>query len=422
MPHEFLPFDAFDPILWRMLTAERARQEGELSLIASENYASPRVLQAQGSCFSNKYAEGYPGKRYYGGCEIADQVESLAISRAKELFGASFANVQPHSGSSANMATYLALARSGDTILGMDLACGGHLTHGARVSHSGQLFHAVTYGVRQDDELLDYDALRATACTVRPKIIIAGFSAYSRHVDWARFRSIADEVGAYLVADMAHVAGLVAAGLYPSPMPHAHVVTSTTHKTLRGARGGLILTNDEHLAKCINSSVFPGGQGGPLVHVIAAKAVTFLEAATAEFVSYQRQVLRNACAMARVFQERGHRVVTGGTDNHMFLVDLRTAATNGGLAAETALGAARITVNKNAIPFDDTPPTRPGGIRIGTPAMATRGLAEDHAALLASRICDILEAPQDTAMLAGINEEIHALLREHPIYPDSVAL
>ena len=419
MPHESPSFESFDPILWRMLTDEHARQEGELSLIASENYASPLVLQAQGSCFTNKYAEGYPGKRYYGGCEMVDQVESLAISRARELFGASFANVQPHSGSSANMAAYLALARHGDTILGMDLACGGHLTHGARVSHSGQLFHAVTYGVRQDDELLDYDALHVMAREVRPKIIIAGFSAYARYVDWARFRAIADEVEAYLVADMAHVAGLVAAGLYPNPMPHAHVVTTTTHKTLRGARGGLILTNDEQLAKRINSSVFPGGQGGPLVHVVAAKAVTFLEAATPEFAAYQRQVLLNADTMARVFQERGHRVVTGGTDNHMFLVDLR--ATNvTGLAAETALGSARITVNKNAVPFDSNPPTRPSGIRIGTPAMTTRGLVAEHAAMVASRMCDILEAPQDAGRLSRINEEMSALLREHPIYPDAV--
>jgi glycine hydroxymethyltransferase len=422
MPHESLSFESFDPILWRMLTDEHARQEGELSLIASENYASPRVLQAQGSCFTNKYAEGYPGRRYYGGCEVADQVESLAISRARELFGASFANVQPHSGSQANMATYLALARPGDTILGMDLACGGHLTHGARVSHSGQLFHAVTYGVRQDDELLDYDTLHAMALEVRPKIIIAGFSAYARHVDWARFRAIANEVEAYLVADMAHVAGLVAAGVYPSPMPHAHVVTTTTHKTLRGARGGLILTNDEQLAKRINSSVFPGGQGGPLVHVVAAKAMTFLEAAMPEFVSYQRQVLHNASAMARVFQERGHRVVSGGTDNHMFLVDVRESVAGGGLAAETALGAARITVNKNAIPFDTNPPSRPGGIRIGTPAMTTRGLNEEQAAFVASRMCDVLETPQDAVLLARINEEMHVLLREHPIYPGGMVL
>jgi glycine hydroxymethyltransferase len=408
--------EGFDPELHAALEGERGRQEDHIELIASENYASPRVLEAQGSVLTNKYAEGYPGKRYYGGCEYVDVAETLAIERAKKLFGAAYANVQPHSGSQANAAVYLALAQPGDALLGMSLDHGGHLTHGAKVNFSGKLFNAVQYGVRADSGEIDYDQVAALAESHRPKLLIAGFSAYSRIVDWARFRAIADRVGAFLVVDMAHVAGLVAAGIYPSPLPFADVVTSTTHKTLRGPRGGLILARDNPaIAKKLNSLVFPGTQGGPLMHVIAAKAVAFLEALQPEFVDYQRQVVANARAMSARLVERGYRIVSGGTDNHLFLVDLSDQHVTG-KDADAALGRAHITVNKNAIPNDPRPPAITSGLRIGTPASTTRGFKEPEVIRVADFIADVLDAGGSDAAIARVREDVLALCRRFPVY------
>jgi glycine hydroxymethyltransferase len=408
--------DGFDPELHAALEGERRRQEDHIELIASENYASPRVLEAQGSVLTNKYAEGYPGKRYYGGCEFVDVAETLAIERAKRLFGADYANVQPHSGSQANAAVYLALAKPGDAILGMSLDHGGHLTHGAKVNFSGKLFNAAQYGVRADSGEIDYEQVEALAQSHRPKLLIAGFSAYSRIVDWARFRQIADRVGAYLIVDMAHVAGLVAAGVYPSPVPYADVVTSTTHKTLRGPRGGLILAraNDE-ITKKLNSLVFPGIQGGPLMHVIAAKAVSFLEALQPEFADYQRQVVANARAMCARLGERGYRIVSGGTDNHLFLVDLSDKSMTG-KDADAALGRANITVNKNAVPNDPRPPAITSGLRIGTPASTTRGFRQREIVQVADFVADVLDAGGSDAAIARTREAVVALCARFPVY------
>jgi len=406
----------FDPELYEAMRLERQRQEAHIELIASENYASPRVLEAQGSVLTNKYAEGYPGKRYYGGCEHVDVVESLAIVRAKQLFGADYANVQPHSGSQANAAVYLALLEPGDTILGMSLAHGGHLTHGAKVSFSGKLYNAVQYGVDTDTGLIDYDEVERLAVDHQPRMIVAGFSAYSRVLDFARFRRIADRVGAYLFVDMAHVAGLVAAGLYPNPVPLADVVTTTTHKTLRGPRGGLILARaNEALEKKLNSMVFPGTQGGPLMHVIAAKAVAFKEALGAEFVEYQKQTLANARAMVTVFIERGYDVVSGGTDDHLFLVSLVAKAMTG-KDADAALGRAHITVNKNAVPDDPQSPFVTSGIRIGTPAITTRGFMQADAALTATLICDVLDNLGDTQIEDRVRSQVAQLCSRFPVY------
>ncbi|HWQ13093.1 MAG TPA: serine hydroxymethyltransferase, partial [Roseiflexaceae bacterium] len=396
------------------MQAEERRQEDHLELIASENYASPRVLAAQGSVLTNKYAEGYPGKRYYGGCEHVDVVERLAIERAKRLFGADWANVQPHSGSQANAAVYLALCAPGDTVLGMSLAHGGHLTHGAKVNFSGKLFNAVQYGVDGEGRL-DYDALERLALEHRPKLIVAGFSAYSRALDFARFRAIADRVGAYLFVDMAHVAGLVAAGLYPNPVPYADVVTTTTHKTLRGPRGGLILGRAHaELEKKVNAMVFPGTQGGPLMHVIAAKAVAFAEALTPEFRAYQEQVVKNARVMAEVFEARGYKVVSGGTDDHLLLVDLSAQGLTG-KAADAALGRAHITVNKNAVPNDPQPPMVTSGIRVGTPAITTRGFREPEVRALTHWICDVLDRIDDEAVSARVRAQVQALCDRFPV-------
>jgi glycine hydroxymethyltransferase len=408
--------EGFDPELAASMRAERERQEHHIELIASENYASPRVLEAQGSVLTNKYAEGYPGKRYYGGCEFVDVAERLAIERAKKLFGADYANVQPHSGSQANAAVYLALLKPGDTILGMSLDHGGHLTHGAKVNFSGKLFNAVQYGIRADNGEIDYDALEKQALECKPKMIIAGFSAYSRTLDFPRFRAIADLVGAYLMVDMAHVAGLVAAGCYPNPIPYADVVTTTTHKTLRGPRGGLILAraNDE-LTKKFNSLVFPGTQGGPLMHVIAAKAVAFLEALQPEFKDYQRQVVVNAKAMANRMIERGYRIVSGGTDNHLFLIDLSNKNITG-KDADAALGRANITVNKNSVPNDPRPPMVTSGLRIGTPASTTRGFKEAEVRQVADWIADVLDAEGAEATIERVRGEVVALCKRFPVY------
>ncbi len=408
--------DEFDPDLGAALEHERQRQEQHIELIASENYVSVRVLEAQGSVLTNKYAEGYPGKRYYGGCEYVDQVETLAIERAKQLFGADYANVQPHSGSQANAAVYLALLSPGDTILGMSLAHGGHLTHGAKVSFSGKVFNAVQYGVDAQTGLIDYHELERLALEHRPRMIVAGFSAYSRVLDFARFRAIADRVGAWLFVDMAHVAGLVAAGLYPNPIAFADVVTSTTHKTLRGPRGGVILAraNDE-LEKKLNAMVFPGTQGGPLMHVIAAKAVAFKEALEPDFARYQLQTLANAKTMAAVLQQRGYEIVSGGTDDHLFLVSLVGKGITG-KQADAALGAAHITVNKNAVPNDPQSPFVTSGIRIGSPAITTRGFRETESALTAALVCDVLDAPDDQAVLARVRDRVATLCRRFPVY------
>jgi glycine hydroxymethyltransferase len=416
MYSESMTIDRFDPDLSAAMTAERVRQEEHIELIASENYASPRVLAAQGSVLTNKYAEGYPGKRYYGGCEFVDIVEQLAIDRVKRLFGADYANVQPHSGSQANAAAYMALINPGDTILGMSLDHGGHLTHGAKVNFSGKLYRPVQYGIRPDDGRIDYDQLEQIALAEKPRMIIAGFSAYSRTLDFARFRRIADLVGAYLVVDMAHVAGLVATGLYPNPVPFADVVTSTTHKTLRGPRGGLILAraNDE-ITRRLNSMVFPGTQGGPLMHVIAAKAVAFQEALQPEFRDYQVQVLANARAMAAAFQRRGYRVVSGGTDNHLFLLDL-SDKTMTGKDADAALGKAHITVNKNAVPNDPRPPTITSGLRLGTPASTTRGFREADIAQVAGWIMDIIDANGDIAVVDQVRGAVAELCQRYPVY------
>jgi glycine hydroxymethyltransferase len=408
--------EGFDPELAASMRAERERQEHHIELIASENYASPRVLEAQGSVLTNKYAEGYPGKRYYGGCEFVDVAERLAIERAKKLFGADYANVQPHSGSQANAAVYLALLKPGDTILGMSLDHGGHLTHGAKVNFSGKLFNAVQYGIRADNGEIDYDALEKQALECKPRMIIAGFSAYSRTLDFPRFRAIADQVGAYLMVDMAHVAGLVAAGCYPNPIPYADVVTTTTHKTLRGPRGGLILAraNDE-LTKKFNSLVFPGTQGGPLMHVIAAKAVAFLEALQPEFKDYQRQVVLNAKAMANRMIDRGYRIVSGGTDNHLFLIDLSNKNITG-KDADAALGRANITVNKNSVPNDPRPPMVTSGLRIGTPASTTRGFKEAEVRQVADWIADVLDAEGAEATIDRVRGEVVALCKRFPVY------
>jgi len=392
----------FDDELWNAMQKEEKRQEAHIELIASENYTSPRVMEAQGSVLTNKYAEGYPGKRYYGGCEYVDIAEQLAIDRAKELFGAAYANVQPHSGSQANSAVFMALLNPGDTVLGMSLAHGGHLTHGASVNFSGKIYTAVQYGLNPETGLIDYDELEALAVEHKPRMIIAGFSAYSQELDFARFRAIADKVGAYLFVDMAHVAGLVAAGVYPDPVPHAHVVTTTTHKTLRGPRGGLILAcADEDLQKKLNSAVFPGGQGGPLMHVIAAKAICFKEAMSDEFRAYQAQVVRNAEIMADVFIERGFDVVSGGTRNHLFLVSLIKQDITG-KDADAALGRAHITVNKNAVPNDPRSPFVTSGLRVGTPAVTTRGFGEQECRDLAGWMCDILDNLEDEAVIRRV--------------------
>ncbi|MGQ0384584.1 MAG: serine hydroxymethyltransferase [Gammaproteobacteria bacterium] len=411
-----MSIQTFDPALGSAIAAERRRQEEHLELIASENYASPRVLEAQGSVLTNKYAEGYPGKRYYGGCENVDVAEQLAIDRAKQLFGAAYANVQPHSGSQANAAVYLALLAPGDTLLGMSLDHGGHLTHGAKVNFSGKLFNAVQYGLDAATGEIDYAAVERLAHEHRPRMILAGFSAYSRVVDWRRFRSIADAVGASFVVDMAHVAGLVAAGAYPNPVPVADVVTTTTHKTLRGPRGGLILARDNpELHKKLNSLIFPGTQGGPLMHVIAAKAVALLEALQPEFRDYQRQVIANARAMAASLQGRSYRIVSGGTDNHLFLLDL-IGRPYTGKDADAALGRAHITVNKNAVPNDPRPPFVTSGLRIGTPAITTRGFGEAEARQVGGWIADVLDAMGDESAIMRVRGQVLDICGRHPVY------
>ncbi len=418
----------FDPDLAKAIADETRRQEDHVELIASENYASPRVMEAQGSQLTNKYAEGYPGKRYYGGCEYVDVAERLAIERCKQLFGEGstegmYANVQPHSGSQANQAVYFALLQAGDTILGMSLAHGGHLTHGAKVNFSGKLFNAVQYGVNEQG-LIDYDEVERLALEHKPKMVVAGFSAYSQIVDWARFRAIADKVGAYLFVDMAHVAGLIAAGVYPSPVPHAHVVTSTTHKTLRGPRGGIIVASRagmgdaaEEIEKKLQSIVFPGIQGGPLMHVIAAKAVAFKEALEPSFKDYQVQVIKNAQAMAKTIINRGYKIVSGGTENHLMLVDMIGKDVSG-KAAEEALGKAHITVNKNAVPNDPRKPFVTSGLRIGTPAITTRGYREADCVALAEWICDVLDNPDDEAVIASVRGNVTLQCRQFPVYAD----
>ena len=406
----------YDDVLAQAIESERQRQEDHVELIASENYASPRVLEAQGSVLTNKYAEGYPGKRYYGGCEFVDIAEKLAIDRAKALFGADYANVQPHSGSQANQAVFLALLQPGDTILGMSLAHGGHLTHGAKVNISGKLFNAIQYGVDENGHI-NYDEVERLALEHKPKMLIGGFSAYSQVVDWARMRQIADAVGAIFFVDMAHVAGLVAAGVYPSPLPHAHVCTSTTHKTLRGPRGGIIVASNtsEELAKKLQSIVFPGIQGGPLMHVIAAKAVAFKEALDPSFKDYQAQVVKNAKAMAKAIMARGYKVVSGGTENHLMLIDLIGRDITG-KDAEAALGKAHITVNKNAVPGDPRSPFVTSGLRIGTPAVTTRGYLEADCVALANWICDVLDAPADDRVLEGVRGNVTEQCRRFPVY------
>ncbi|MCB1709079.1 MAG: serine hydroxymethyltransferase [Halioglobus sp.] len=416
-----MSIEGFDDEIFSAIAEEERRQEEHIELIASENYASPRVLAAQGSSLTNKYAEGYPGKRYYGGCEYVDKAETLAIERAKALFGAAYANVQPHSGSQANAAVFLALCAPGDTVLGMSLADGGHLTHGASVNFSGRIYHAVQYGLNSVTGEVDYEQVEALALEHKPKLIIAGFSAYSRVMDWARFRAIADRVGAYLMIDMAHVAGLVAAGVYPNPVPFADVVTSTTHKTLRGPRGGLILARaNEELEKKFNSAVFPGGQGGPLMHVIAAKAVSFKEAASPEFVSYQKQVVANARAMAATFIARGYKIVSGGTDNHLMLVDL-IGKDYTGKDADAALGEAYITVNKNSVPNDPRSPFVTSGLRVGTPAITTRGFGEAETVELTGWICDVLESLENGSsarVIAAVKAKVLEICARFPVYRD----
>lgn len=409
----------FDAELWTAMQQEVQRQEDHIELIASENYTSPLVMEAQGSQLTNKYAEGYPGKRYYGGCEFVDIAEQMAIDRACELFGATYANVQPHSGSQANSAVFLALVKPGDTVLGMSLAEGGHLTHGAKPNFSGKLYNAVQYGLNAETGEIDYAEVERLAIEHQPKMIIAGFSAYSKLIDWAKFREIADQVGAYLFVDMAHVAGLVAAGVYPNPLPHAHVVTTTTHKTLRGPRGGLILSacGDEDIYKKLNSAVFPGGQGGPLMHVIAAKAICFKEAMSPEFKTYQQQVVKNAQAMATVMMDRGYDVVSNGTEDHLFLLSLISKGLTG-KDADAALGAAHITVNKNAVPKDPQSPFVTSGLRIGTPAVTTRGFKEVECRELAGWICDILDDINNTQIQEEVKTKVSALCARFPVYQD----
>ena len=408
----------FDADLWQALQQENQRQEQHIELIASENYTSPAVMEAQGSKMTNKYAEGYPSKRYYGGCEYVDVAEELAIERLKSLYGAGFANVQPHSGSQANNAVFLALIKGGDTVLGMSLADGGHLTHGAKPNFSGKLYNAVQYGLNPDTGLIDYDQVEALALEHKPAMIIAGFSAYSGITDWARFREIADKVDAYLLVDMAHVSGLVAAGVYPSPVPHAHVITSTTHKTLRGPRGGFVLTNDEAIAKKVNSAVFPGSQGGPLCHVIAAKAVAFKEAASEEFVDYQKQVVANAKAMANTFMERGINIISNGTENHLMLVSL-IGKDYTGADADSAMGEAFITVNKNAVPNDPRSPFVTSGLRVGTPAITTRGFGIEETVQLTHWMCDILDALENGTserVIAEVKAKVLDICQRYPVY------
>lgn len=406
----------YDDELWAAIEAENKRQEEHIELIASENYTSPRVMEAQGSQLTNKYAEGYPSRRYYGGCEYVDIAESLAIDRAKELFAADYANVQPHSGSQANAAVYFALVQPGDTILGMSLAHGGHLTHGAKPNFSGKIYNAVQYGLNEETGEIDYEQVEALAKEHRPKMIVAGFSAYSRVIDWKRFRDIADSVGAYLFVDMAHVAGLIAAGVYPSPLPFADVVTTTTHKTLRGPRGGLIVCkSNPELEKKFNSIVFPGIQGGPLMHVIAAKAVAFKEALEPEFRTYQQQVVKNAQAMADVFLQRGFDVVSGGTDDHLFLVSFIKQGLTG-KAADAALGSANITVNMNAVPNDPQSPFVTSGIRVGTPAITTRGLGEAESRELAGWMCDVLDDLDNQQTIEAVKGKVLDLCQRFPVY------
>jgi len=407
---------AFDPELWRAIELESQRQEDHIELIASENYVSPCVLQAQGSILTNKYAEGYPNKRYYGGCEFVDMAEELAIARAKELFKADYVNVQPHSGSQANAAVLMALLNPGDLILGLALPHGGHLTHGSTVNFSGKLYQSIQYGLNETTGLIDYDAMEEQALLHRPKLIIAGFSAYSQHVDWARFRAVADKIGAYLMADMAHVAGLVAVGLSPSPIPYADVVTTTTHKTLRGPRGGMILAKaNEIIEKKLNSAVFPGTQGGPLMHVIAAKAVAFLEALQPAFKTYQQQVLTNAKTMAKVLTERGYRIVSGGTENHLMLVDLIDKQITG-KEGDAALSLANITVNKNTVPNDPRSPFVTSGLRLGTPAVTTRGFKEAEITQLTHWIADVLANHQDEKTIQHVKQCVLRLCRDFPVY------
>lgn len=410
---------SFDPVLWQAVNNEKKRQEDHLELIASENYTSPYVLALQGSILTNKYAEGYPGKRYYGGCEFVDIAEELAISRAKQLFGADFANVQPHSGAQANAAAYAAMIEPGDVVLGMSLACGGHLTHGSPVNFSGKLYQFYAYGLHPETEEIDYQAAEVLALKHKPKLIVTGFSAYSRKVDWQRFREIADKVGAFLMADIAHVAGLIAAGYYPSPVAIADVTTTTTHKTLRGPRGGMILAKaNPDLHKKINSAVFPGLQGGPLMHVIAAKAVAFEEALQPSFRDYQQQILKNAKAMAGVILNRGYKIVSGGTDNHLMLINL-IGKNLTGKEAENALAGAHLTVNKNAVPNDPTSPFITSGIRIGTPAITTRGLTEAACEKIAGWLCDILDDPQNQTIQSCIKSQVIELCRAFPVYASS---
>ncbi|QKX16090.1 serine hydroxymethyltransferase [Microbulbifer sp. YPW1] len=410
---------SYDPDVWSAIQDEDRRQEEHIELIASENYTSPQVMEAQGTSLTNKYAEGYPGKRYYGGCEYVDKVEALAIERAKELFGADYANVQPHSGSQANAAVYQALCAPGDTVLGMSLAHGGHLTHGAKVNFSGKIYNAVQYGLNPETGEVDYEEVERLALEHKPKMIVAGFSAYSRIMDWARFRTIADKVGAYLMVDMAHVAGLVAAGAYPSPVPHADVVTSTTHKTLRGPRGGIIIAKaNEEIEKKLNSAVFPGGQGGPLMHVIAAKAVSFKEAMTPEYKAYQQKVVENARAMAETFLDRGINIVSGGTDDHLMLVDL-IGKEYTGKDADEALGNANITVNKNAVPNDPRSPFITSGLRVGTPAITTRGFGVEETKQLTNWICDVLDALEKgnaDATIAEVKAKVLEICAKFPVY------
>ena len=407
---------AYDADLFNAMQGEKARQEAHIELIASENYTSPRVLEAQGSVLTNKYAEGYPQKRYYGGCEYVDVVEQLAIDRARQLFGADYANVQPHAGSQANIAVFMALLNPGDTVLGMSLAHGGHLTHGAKVNFSGKIYNSVQYGLNPATGEIDYDEAARLALAHKPKMVIAGFSAYSRVVDWQKFREIADSVGAYLMVDMAHVAGLVAAGIYPNPCRIADVTTTTTHKTLRGPRAGLILAKkNEEIEKKLNSAVFPGGQGGPLMHVIAAKAVCFKEAMEPAFRDYQQLVVANARKMCAVFQARGFAIVSGGTDNHLFLLDLIKKDVTG-KDADAALGRAHITVNKNAVPNDPRSPFVTSGIRIGTPAITTRGFKEAEAGELAGWICDVLDNINDENVIAAVREKVTAICKRFPVY------
>lgn len=411
-----MTISGFDDELWNAIQNEELRQEEHIELIASENYASPRVMEAQGSLLTNKYAEGYPGKRYYGGCEYVDIAEQLAIDRVKELFGADYANVQPHSGSQANAAVYFALLNAGDTVLGMSLAHGGHLTHGSKVSFSGKLFNAVQYGLNEETGEIDYEEVEALALEHKPKMIIAGFSAYSRVVDWQRFRDIADKVGAYLMVDMAHVAGLIAAGVYPSPVGIADVTTSTTHKTLRGPRGGIILAKaNPEIEKKLNSMIFPGTQGGPLMHIIAAKAVAFKEALQPEFKEYQKQVVINAKAMSQVFIERGYDVVSGGTDDHLFLVSFIAKGLTG-KDVDAWLGAANITINKNSVPNDPQSPFVTSGIRVGTPAVTTRGFDEKDCRELAGWMCDVIDAKGDETVINDVKAKALAICKQKPVY------